>query len=66
MKSMSQSNVSKSFHPHYYICLFVFCLEFIVPFENVSLIWRCHHYQGKAANVDLCSHSWPYNLQPGV
>ena len=34
--------------------LFV-CLEFIVPLENFSLIWRRHHYQWRAANVDPCS-----------
>ena len=36
------------------IYLFV-CLEFIVPLENFSLIWRRHHCRWKAANFDLCS-----------
>ena len=34
--------------------LFV-CLEFSVPIENVSLIWRRHHCRWRAANFDLCS-----------
>ena len=35
-------------------CLFV-CLCFIVPLENFPLIWKRHHYRGRAANFDLCS-----------
>ena len=35
-------------------CLFV-CFGFIVPLENVSLIWRRHHYRRRAANFDLWS-----------
>ena len=35
-----------------YTCLFV-CLEFLVPLENFSLIWRRHHC--RAVNFDLCS-----------
>ena len=31
------------------------CLEFFVPLENFSLIWRLHHCLWKAANFDLCS-----------
>ena len=31
------------------------CLEFFVPFENFSLIWRRHHCRRRAANFDLCS-----------
>ena len=35
--------------------LFV-CLEFIVPLENFSLIWRRSIAgEGRAANFDLCS-----------
>ena len=34
--------------------LFV-CFGFSVPHENVSLIWRRHHYQWRAANFDLYS-----------
>ena len=30
-------------------------LEFIVPLDNFSLIWRRHHTRWKAVNVDLCS-----------
>ena len=30
-------------------------LEFIVPLENFSLIWRRHHCRWRAANFDLCS-----------
>ena len=37
-----------------FVCLFV-CLGFIVPLENVSLIWRRHHYRWIVANFDLCS-----------
>ena len=37
-----------------YFCLFV-CLDFIVPLENFSLIWRGHHYRWRAVNFDLCS-----------
>ena len=36
------------------VFLFV-CVEFIVPLENVSLIWRCHHCRWWAANYDLRS-----------
>ena len=36
------------------VCLFV-CLEFFVPVENFSFIWRRHHYRRRAANFDLCS-----------
>lgn len=35
-------------------CLFV-CLGIIVPFDNFSLIWRCHHYRWKAGTFELCS-----------
>ena len=34
--------------------LFV-CLEFFVPFEKFSLIWKGHHCRWRAANFDLCS-----------
>ena len=34
--------------------IFVF-LEFFVPLENFSLIWRRHHCRRRAANFDLCS-----------
>ena len=33
---------------------FLFVLEFIVPLEKFSLIWRRHHCRLKAANFDLC------------
>ena len=39
---------------HTYFCLFV-NLQFIVPFENFSLIWRRHHCRWRVANFDLCS-----------
>ena len=32
-----------------YICLFV-CLGIYIPFENFSLIGRCHHYRSRASN----------------
>ena len=31
------------------------CSGFIVPLENVSLIWRRHHCRRRCANFDLCS-----------
>ena len=34
-------------------CLFVW--SFFVPLENLSLMWRCHDCQWRAANFDLCS-----------
>ena len=37
----------------HYVCLFA--LGFIVPIENFSLIWRCHHYRWRAANFDIRS-----------
>ena len=33
--------------------LFV-CLEFFLPLENFSLIWRRHHCRWRAANFNLC------------
>ena len=33
--------------------LFV-CVEFIVPLENFSLVWRRHHCRWRAVNFDLC------------
>ena len=30
-------------------------LEFFVPLENFSFIWKRHHYRWRAANFDLCS-----------
>ena len=36
------------------ICFFV-CLELIILLDNLSLIWRHHHYQWRASNSDLCS-----------
>ena len=38
------------------ILLYLFvCLEFFVPLENFSLIWRRYHCRWRAANFDLCS-----------
>ena len=38
------------------IPLIVFvCFEFVVPLQNFSFFWRCHHCRWKAANFDLCS-----------
>ena len=39
-------------------CLFVCLFEFIVPLANFSLIWRRNHWRWRAANFDLCRHSW--------
>ena len=36
------------------LCLFI-CFEFIVPLENISLIWRRHYCRWRASNHDLCS-----------
>ena len=49
--------------------LFVCCLGIIVPFENFSLIWRCHHYLWKAGKVELCStlmaiEQWGFSKVP--
>ena len=35
--------------------LFVCMFGIFVPLENLSLMWRRHHYRWKAANFDLCS-----------
>ena len=32
-----------------------FFMDFIVPLENFSLIWRRHHCRWRAASFDLCS-----------
>ena len=37
------------------IWIFFVCLEFIVPLEIFSLIWRRHHCRWRAAHFDLCS-----------
>ena len=37
-----------------HVCLF-FWFGFIVPLENVSLIWRRHHYEWRAAKFYICS-----------
>ena len=37
-----------------FVCLYVY-LQFIVPLENFSLIWRRHHCRWRAADFDLCS-----------
>ena len=36
-------------------CILLLCVQFIVPLENFSLIWRRHHCRCRAANFDLCS-----------
>ena len=40
------------------LCLFV-CFGFIVPLENISLIWRRHHYRWRTANFGYARHSLP-------
>ena len=37
-----------------FVFVFVY-LEFIVPLENFSLMWRLHHYRWRAANFDRWS-----------
>ena len=37
------------------VCFLFVYLEFIVPLENISLIWRRNHCRWRAANFDLCS-----------
>ena len=44
------------------IRLFV-CVEFIIPLENFSLIWRHHHYRWRAANLTCTRHSWPLSSE---
>ena len=44
-----------------FVCLFVCLLEFIVPLENFSLIWRRHHCRWRAANFDF--DSWPLSSE---
>ena len=42
-----------------FVCLFV-CLGFIIPLENLTLIWSRHHYRWKAANF------WPIFCTQGI
>mgnify|MGYP003692190915 CR=1 FL=1 len=37
------------------VCFLFVYLEFIVPLENISLIWRSNPCRWRAANFDLCS-----------
>ena len=49
-----------------YACLFVFfvCLfGFIIPLENISLIWRRHHCRWRAAILTYARHLWPYSSE---
>ena len=39
-------------HEHFFLFI---GLEFIVPLEHFSLMWRRHHCWWRAANFDLCS-----------
>ena len=41
-----------------FVCLFVY-LEFIVPLENFSLIWRRKHCRWRAEILIFARHSWP-------
>ena len=43
-------------------CLFVY-LEFIVPLENCSLIWRRYHCRRRAANLTYARHSSPLSTE---
>ena len=45
--------------------LFV-CLEFFVPLENFSLIWKRHHCRWRAANFTYARHSWPLMFMMAV
>ena len=51
MKLFNQLKVMECYYP---IRWFV-CLGFFVPLKNISLIWRRHHCQWRAADFDLCS-----------
>ena len=44
------------------LCLFA-CVEFIVPLENFSLIWRRHHCRWKLQILICARHSWPLSSE---
>ena len=52
----------------WFFCLFFvfggfFCLGFFVPLENLSLIWRRHHYRWKLQNLTFARHLWPLSSE---
>ena len=43
---------------HLFVCLFVslfVCLDYFIPVDNFSLLWRRPHCRWRAVNFDLCS-----------
>ena len=42
-------NIHKEIKRQLFVCLF-----FFVSLENLSLIWRRHHYHWRGANFELC------------
>ena len=65
------TNFNETWHKHSWIeyhrkpwfCWLVGCMEFIVPLEKFSLIWRRHHCWWRAANFDL-PWFWVHKLPP--
>ena len=57
-KPKSSQNYDKGdrvfLHRRLFVCLF----EVFVPLGNFSLIWRCHQYRWKAANLTYTWHWW--------
>ena len=51
----SKGLIFTALHSNDYSLYGFFCLGFIVPLENFSLIWRRHYYRWRAAKLDLCS-----------
>ena len=55
-----------------HLCLWSFVLfGFFYPTWEISLIWRCHHCQWRAANFDLCSalmaiEQWGFFNMPNI
>ena len=50
-----------------FVCLCVFVLSFFLTLENISLIWRRHHYRWRVANFDLYArHLWPLSSESSL
>ena len=60
------SDLSQCFYWYLYsdypVSLFV-CLEFSVPLENFSLIWRRHHCRWRLQILTYARHSWPMSSE---
>ena len=46
--------------PILFVC---FCLEFFVPLENLSLIWRRHHCRWRLQILTCAWHLWPLSSE---